>query len=94
MRPSRLVSLIWQLPSDSRLVRALDPSAEWSTTEHLLAAVVDALHTANWQRGGGKGSRPEPIERPGQRRADVIETDAFDSLDDFMTWRQEQLDND
>lgn len=37
----------------------------WRVTDHLLAAVLDALHGANWQRGGGKGQRPKPIKRPG-----------------------------
>jgi hypothetical protein len=43
-------------------------SASWSLTDHLLAAVVDALHVANWQRtsDGAKGRRrPKPIPRPG-----------------------------
>jgi hypothetical protein len=37
----------------------------WKITDHLLAVVADALHNANWQRGGGKGTRPKPIQRPG-----------------------------
>lgn len=37
------------------------PGADWTLEEHLLAAIVDQLAAANWQRGGGKGSRPEPI---------------------------------
>jgi hypothetical protein len=37
----------------------------WGVTDHLLAVVADALHAANWQRGGGKGMRPQPIQRPG-----------------------------
>lgn len=42
-------------------------AARWGITEHLLASAVDALHGANWQRGGGKGSRPKPINRPDPR---------------------------
>lgn len=38
--------------------------AQWGLTEQLLAAGVDALRVANWQRTG-KGKRPKPIERPG-----------------------------
>jgi hypothetical protein len=33
----------------------------------LLAIVADRLAAANWQRGGGKGRKPEPIPRPGIR---------------------------
>ncbi len=36
----------------------------WGVGEYLLASAVDALHGANWQRSG-KGSRPEPVARPG-----------------------------
>jgi hypothetical protein len=39
--------------------------ADWGLVEQLLAAAVDALHGANWQRGGGKRSRPKPWPRPG-----------------------------
>lgn len=40
--------------------------AEWGHTEHLLAAVVDVLAEANWQRGGDKKQpHPKPIRRPG-----------------------------
>lgn len=35
-------------------------------TDHLLAAVVDLLAGANWQRGGGKGRKPKPVKRPGE----------------------------
>lgn len=44
----------------------LDPQgAGWGITEHLLAASVDVLQGANWQRGGGKGTKPKPLPRPG-----------------------------
>lgn len=36
----------------------------WSDTEYLLAAIVDVLAWANWQRGQGKGPKPKPIRRP------------------------------
>lgn len=38
--------------------------ASWTTTDWLLAGVIDVLHGANWQRGGGKGTRPRPFPRP------------------------------
>ena len=41
------------------------PSADWNTTEYMLAAMLDTLSAANWQRGGGKGPRPKPLPRPG-----------------------------
>jgi hypothetical protein len=54
------------LPADSATRRVLDPEASgWGVTEHLLAAGVDALRGANWQRSGGKGAKPKPLPRPG-----------------------------
>lgn len=32
---------------------------------YLLAQIVDLIAGGNWQRGGGKGRRPRPVERPG-----------------------------
>lgn len=40
---------------------------QWSITDQLLAAVANALHGANWQRGGGKGTRPKPIIPPSEK---------------------------
>lgn len=62
----RLKILIEGLPRESRLVRSIDPSSVWGPEAHLLASAVDLLQGANWQRGGGKGSRPRPVKRPGR----------------------------
>lgn len=40
------------------------PQANWTTETYLLANVVDLLQGANWQRGGGKGRKPQPVPRP------------------------------
>lgn len=40
-------------------------SQNWTVTEHLLAAAIDSLNTANWQRqGDNHAKRPEPVKRP------------------------------
>ncbi|MFD0902328.1 hypothetical protein [Actinomadura sediminis] len=53
------------LPRDSATARAiLGPAAEWTDDTHLLAHLVDLTSGANWQRGGGKGSKPKPLKRP------------------------------
>lgn len=44
-------------------------AATWSADTHLLATVADLLAGGNWQRGGGKGRRPKPIQRPGAKSA-------------------------
>lgn len=63
----RLGLLVEHLPATSATARAVNPDAEWTLAEHLLAAVLDALNGANWQRGGGKGSYPHPVPRPSDR---------------------------
>jgi hypothetical protein len=72
----RLRSVLTYLPSTSALARAVHgETAEWTVTEHLLAAAVDALHAANWQRGGGKQQKPKPIDRPGGRKKKSFATE-------------------
>jgi hypothetical protein len=62
--------VIANLPRDSAFVRSvLGEQADWSLTDHLLAAIFDTLASANWQRGGGKGRRPKPLPRPGMQDA-------------------------
>jgi hypothetical protein len=62
----RLRAVLTYLPSTSALARSMHgEKALWSTSEHLLAATVDALSAGNWQRGGGKGKKPKPVPRPG-----------------------------
>mgnify|MGYP001148205467 CR=1 FL=1 len=62
----RLSVLLHHSRPGSAFLRSLaGEDAEWSLTDHLLASVIDVLNAANWQRGGGKGSRPKPVSRPG-----------------------------
>ena len=54
------------MPPDSATVRELGEG--WDMHAHLLAAVIDKLAEANWQRttDGSKGHHhPKPIPRPG-----------------------------
>lgn len=57
-----LRALLRHAPADA-CWRAIDnPMAEYTTPQMLLTTLaVDALLGANWQRGGSKGPRPEPI---------------------------------
>lgn len=75
-RPSRLslrrlAVLVRGLPVDSATARAYDPSLQWSTTEHLLAHVLDVLRVGNWltvetnKKKGARNPYPTPIPRPG-----------------------------
>lgn len=59
-------NLVLHLPSDSATVRAMNEGRPLPHLEHrLLAAAIEQLMAANWQRGGGKGRRPQPIRLPG-----------------------------
>lgn len=53
------------LPADAACRRVLDDGAGWGLSEQLLAATLDTLRGANWQRSGGRGAKPKPIPRPG-----------------------------
>jgi len=50
---------------DSALHRKLYPKSwQWGTDTDFLAAILYVLQGANWQRVGGKGTRPKPVTRP------------------------------
>lgn len=60
--------LLRQLPTTSRFTRAYGGEQfTWDVDTHLLATLVDLAAGANWQRGGGKSTRPKSIPRPGQK---------------------------
>lgn len=55
------------LPPDSSLMLAVtNGDSAWRLEPMLLAAAVDQLAVANWQRQGkASAPRPKPIQRPG-----------------------------
>ena len=53
------------LSTDSAYYRARNPrSWNWDTNTELMSAILYVLQWANWQRGGGEGEKPKPIQRP------------------------------
>ena len=55
------------LPRDAACIIAAVPRSDiefWDMNTYLLANVVDLLAAGNWQRSGGKGRRPKPLQRP------------------------------
>ncbi|MFB7112973.1 hypothetical protein [Streptomyces sp. NPDC056190] len=68
----RLAVLVKHLPRDSALNREVHgEAAEWSVTDHLLAAAVDHLAAANWMfacvnsaEDGDQPEPPAPVPRP------------------------------
>ena len=81
-------AVLTTLHHTSATSRAINgPDAEWGLTDHLLALVIDTTQIGNWQRSGGKGSKPKPIKRPGSGpRLEQIEMDSFDSPAAFDEW--------
>lgn len=66
-----LRGFIAQLPPDgsSAFYRARYPKSWWWTPLFdMLAALLQVLSAANWQRGGGKGQRPKMMQRPKEAR--------------------------
>lgn len=52
------------------MYRAINPRTWWWTPQvDFLAAILYSLQVANWQRGGGKGSKPKPVKRPTEVKA-------------------------
>lgn len=86
-----VAAMATHLPPDSATARAINPPTGWGITEYLLAAAVDALHAANWQRGGGRGPRPTPVERPGvtdqsTETQRIGASEGFDSIEEMDAW--------
>ncbi|MFE0649153.1 hypothetical protein ACFVZH_11240 [Streptomyces sp. NPDC059534] len=73
-----MLALIKHLPRDSAVQRELHgEAAEWSITDHLLAATVDHLAMSNWMfacvNTGEDSDPPEaptPVPRPGVTAGD------------------------
>ena len=63
-----LLVIVRECSSLSPIARWSDPDAfGWGVQEYILAAVFDVLQGANWQRGGGRGTPPQSLPRPGMR---------------------------
>ena len=62
-----LRDFITNLPpsQQSALYRVRHPQSWWWTPDiDFLGAVLTAIQWGNWQRGGGKGDKPQPVKRP------------------------------
>ena len=72
-----LGAFIAYAPPDSAIRMLRDPLSAFRTAEStLLSTVVDTLAGANWQRGGGKGARPQPLMKRIQQELDRQKQDA------------------
>jgi len=55
------------LPTDSQTFQAVK-GPQWSPEMHRLTDIAEILMGANWQRAGGKGSKPKPLPRPSSKQ--------------------------
>lgn len=60
-----------------------DGDTAWGLDQQLLAGVVDLLAGANWQRGGGKGTKPKKVPRPGVK--DGVEVERLGGMTTYTT---------
>ncbi|MFJ8000032.1 hypothetical protein ACIQ7D_23290 [Streptomyces sp. NPDC096310] len=80
----RLAVLVKHMPRDSALTLELHgEEAEWSVTDHLLAAAVDHLAAANWMfatvntdESADAPEPPLPVPRPGDPAPTPTDTPA------------------
>lgn len=57
------------LPPGAMVYHALGEEMAWTPGEYLMAAAIDALNGANWQRAQRGGKPPKPIDRPADVKA-------------------------
>lgn len=85
-----LLIIVRQSPPQSALARSrYGDAVAWGATEHLLALIADHLAGANWQRSGGKGTRPTPIKRPGAKSERKSLGSGAIPISDFDAWWNE-----
>lgn len=63
----RAAALAYQLPADSRVMRALVPAAQHGADVLLLRRIEHNQRRQAWAMGGGKGEEPPEIELAGEQ---------------------------
>lgn len=58
MESNTVINMAKDAPLDQR---SAPDSSTWPLSDQLLGNIIDAVQMGNWQRGGGKGPRPDSI---------------------------------
>jgi len=67
---------------DSAFFRARYPKSWWWSPEvDFAAGILFSTQVANWQRGGGKGSKPKVAKKPKDRSLDARRSDPSSAAD-------------
>ena len=78
-----LIQRLLKMPGKSALLMACDETAEWGTTEHLLARLIDEVQIDFWAYASGMSDedvpKPDPIPRPGVKEEEEPEEKEFAS---------------
>lgn len=79
--------LLENLPPESAFRRT---SGGWTLDEYLLASIADATRARVWQAGGGKGQKPKPIPRPGDKPDTEIIKGTAMTLEEAQAFKAKQ----
>lgn len=74
LTPREVFSYLAFMPEDSAYHAELQGGQQfrgWTIDRYFLAAALDVLQAANYQRSGGKGRKPKPAYRPKKKSAGV-----------------------
>lgn len=79
----RAAILCAQLPSDSRVNKAMNPSFEWSIEANLLRLIEYELHLLLWGMSDSKtrGEAPRPIPTPSEQKAKAALVEVAESVE-------------
>lgn len=69
---ARALDLAVNLPAGSRTVSRIEPRAAWSTSDYLMAGLLDSMNLMRYENAGGKGRKPKPVERPKARKPEMV----------------------
>lgn len=78
--------------STSALFREMHPEDHWfGPEEQFQAAILHAVQSGNWQRGGGKGSRPTVFEPKHEHKAKPGSTVPIGGIKDELEERRRRI---
>lgn len=92
-----VIDIVMYAPEDSPVTRALNPEHEWTLGRDLQAATLDYLVLSDWAKGGKRGPKPKPIDRPSVRKESYTHTRTYTgtptSIVDMDAWLEKRRAN-